>query len=37
VTLRTTGFSQDGAEVSSFRRTGLIRRRRQGPGRVPVI
>jgi hypothetical protein len=31
VTVRTTGFNQDGTEVISFRRTAMIYRRRQGP------
>ncbi len=31
VTVRTTGYNQDGTEVISFRRTALIYRRGQGP------
>jgi len=31
VTVRTTGFKQDGTEVISFKRTALIYRRGQGP------
>jgi itaconyl-CoA hydratase len=31
VTVRTTGFKQDGADVITFRRTALIYRRGQGP------
>jgi len=32
VTVRTTGFKQDGTEVITFRRTALIYRRGHGPG-----
>ena len=31
VTVRTTGFNQDGTEVISFKRTAMIYRRGQGP------
>lgn len=33
VTVRTTGFNQAGIEVITFRRTAMIYRRGQGPGR----
>jgi itaconyl-CoA hydratase len=32
VTVRTTGFNQDGTEVISFRRSVMVYRRGQGPG-----
>lgn len=32
VTVRTSGYNQDGAEVISFRRTALVYRRGHGPG-----
>ena len=32
VTVRTTGFNQDGTEVISFKRTAMVYRRGQAPG-----
>lgn len=36
VTVRTTGFNQDGTEVITFRRTAMIYRRGQGPLRTKI-
>lgn len=36
VTVRTTGFNQDGTEVITFRRTAMIYRRGQGPRKTEI-